>query len=432
MLEIKNLRDLTKEELQNHFFRFGDDFTDIMTNIVKPIVTDVQKSGDAAVKKYTEKFDNIKLDSIMVSKDEITSGFKNTPPELILAFKKAISNIQEFHSHQIRENIHYSKYNFGQFGVNYQPIENAGIYVPGGKAAYPSSVMMGVIPAQIAGVKNISIITPPSKDGKINNAVCAVCHLLGIENIIKSGGAHGIAAAAFGTESVHKCNIIVGPGNVYVTAAKSYLFSMGIIQIDSLAGPSETIVIADKNVNPKWAAFDLLSQAEHEENALAIFLTNDAKTADNVRTEILNDLDAKRGRHEIKMKSVSNHLKIYVAGTIEDAVTFSNNYAPEHMQMMVENADKFLPLIKNVGSLFLGYYSPVAVGDYFSGTNHILPTGGAARFSSGLSVDTFLRRMTYQNLTHEGLIQSKDSVIIMSRSEGFEDKHGGSVKIRFE
>ncbi|MBN1500258.1 MAG: histidinol dehydrogenase [Spirochaetes bacterium] len=432
MISIQNLKNVSEKELQKQFFRFGDDFTDIMTNTAIPIATDVKKNGDDAVKKYTEKFDKIKLDSVIAAKDEIKNGYDVTSAELIASFSKAIENIKEFHYHQKKENISYTRYNYGNFGLIYQPIENAGIYVPGGKAAYPSSVMMGVIPAQIAGVRNITLITPPGSDGRVNNSVCAVCHLLGVENIIKSGGAQGIAAAAFGTETVKKCNIIVGPGNIFVTAAKSYLFSLGIIQIDSLAGPSETVIIADKDANPKWIAYDLLSQAEHEENAAAVLLTDNAQTAELVSEEIQKDLNSGCGRHDIKMKVVQNNLKIYITDSIEEAVDFSNKYAPEHMQMMVANPEKYLSEIKNVGSLFLGYFSPVAVGDYFSGTNHILPTGGAARFSSGLSVDTFLRRTTYQMLTEEGLKQSVKPVSIMSKAEGFEDKHGGSVKIRFE
>ena len=241
-----------------------------------------------------------------------------------------------------------------------------------------------------------------------------------MKNIVKAGGAQGIAAVGFGTESVRKADIIVGPGNIFVTAAKSYLFSLGVVQIDSMAGPSETLVLADERANAKWVAYDLLSQAEHEENAK------------EVAAQIEADLEKGDGRIAIKKTAVANNLSIVIVKNVLDGIGFANEYAPEHMQLMVREPMKWLPEIRNVGSLFLGDYSPVAVGDYFSGTNHVLPTGGAARFSSGLSVETFLRRTTFQNLSKEGLRKAVGPVTVMSTMEGFNDKHGGSVRVRFE
>lgn len=431
MIEIKKLDALTSVELGTLFNRFGGDFSSIMMDTVVPIVNDVRSFGDGAVKKYTEKFDGIALDSIVVTQNEIEEGYESVSDDVIGAFLKAKNNIEEFHLHQKRDNIIYTRDDMTTLGILYQPIESAAIYVPGGKAAYPSSVLMGAIPAIIAGVKNISIITPPSRDGKVNPVVLALCKLLGITTIVKSGGAQGIAAAGLGTESVMKSDIIVGPGNIYVTAAKTYLFSLGMIQIDSMAGPSEVLIIADKKVEPKWVAWDMLSQAEHEERAATVLVTDSEELALNVIGHIREDIESGRGRHEIKKTAIENFATIIVTDNIDQAIDFSNRYAPEHMEFMVENPLEYLGRIKNVGSLFLGYYSPVAVGDYFSGTNHILPTGGAARFSSGTSVETFMRRTTFQHLSKGALKSAYEPVDIMSRVEGFDDKHGGSIKVRF-
>ncbi|MCL1912140.1 MAG: histidinol dehydrogenase [Leptospirales bacterium] len=430
MVKIKNLKDLTGSELDGLFNRFGEDFSSIMINTVAPIVNDVKAGGDAAVKKYTEKFDGVKLNEIMASKEETERGFDSVPQNLIEAFTAARNNIEEFHLHQKRDTIMYER-DGTILGTMYQPIESAAIYVPGGKASYPSSVLMGVIPARIAGVKDISVITPPDKNGSVAAPILAVCKILGVEKIIKAGGAQGIAAAGLGTETVAKAEIIVGPGNIYVTAAKTYLFSLGIIQIDSLAGPSEVLIIADEEADPKWVAFDFLSQAEHEERALAILVTTSQKLAQAVKEEIEKDINSLCGRHEIKKAALKNSL-ILVAGSIEEAIDFSNKFGPEHMEFVVRSPLDYLHSIKNVGSLFLGDYAPVAVGDYFSGTNHILPTGGAARFSSGTSVETFTRRTTFQYLNREALLRAKDAVNIMSEAEGFADKHGGSINVRFE
>ncbi|MCP4726770.1 MAG: histidinol dehydrogenase [bacterium] len=398
-----------------------------MIDTVIPIVNDVRQNGDKAVKKYTKKFDGAKLDSLVVSEDEIEEGYKRAPKETLSAFMQAKENIEEFHSHQKKAAIKYTRKDGTTLGLIYQPIKRAAMYVPGGKASYPSSVLMGVIPAQIAGTEDITIVTPPDKDGNISDMILAICRVLGIKKIYKSGGAQGIAAVGFGTECAGKADIIVGPGNIYVTAAKSYLFSLGTVQIDSMAGPSEVLIIADENANPEWIAYDLLSQAEHEEQAVPLLVTTSMQLAEKVKEEITKDIKNGKGRHEIKKISIENNGLILIADSIEDAISFSNSYAPEHMELMVSNPMAYLDRIQNVGSLFLGNYSPVAVGDYFSGTNHILPTGGACRFSSGLSVETFLRRTTFQQLTGQALENARGPVRTMSQAEGFEDKHGGSV-----
>jgi len=430
MIDIRKLSDLTGEERNKLFQRFGDDFTGIMVNTVIPIVQKVRDEGDRAVIEFTQQFDGVNLQEVCATEKEIKTAYHNTDAKVIDSFIKAIENIREFHLHQKRDSFIYTREDGTTLGMLYQPLESAAVYVPGGKASYPSSVLMGVIPAQIAGCKHISIITPPAKDGTIAPYIGAMAHILGITTIIKSGGAQGIAAAAFGTRTVPKADIIVGPGNIYVTAAKAYLFSQGVIQIDSLAGPSEVLIIADEHANPHWVAWDLLSQAEHEEMAIAILVTTSESLAHEVITYIEEDINSGRGRHAIKKRAIKN-AHIILVSSVEEAIDFSNNYGPEHMELIVENPLHYLTQIKNVGSLFLGAYAPVAVGDYFSGTNHVLPTGGAARFSSGLGVETFMRRTSFQYLTPSALKHAIEHVSRMSQVEGFDDKHGDSLRIRF-
>ncbi|MBN2771383.1 MAG: histidinol dehydrogenase [Spirochaetes bacterium] len=431
MIPITKLSDLTTIQLNSLFNRFGDDFHDILVNTVIPIVNDVKTDGDSAVIKYTNKFDNVSLKSVMAGEEEFQKGFDSLKPEVLDAFKAAKSNIEEFHKKQLHSDISYKREDGSQLGLMYRPIESAAIYVPGGKASYPSSILMGVIPAQLAGVKNITVVTPPGLDGNLSPAIGGICRLLDIDQVVKSGGAHGIAAAGLGTETVTKSNLVIGPGNIYVTAAKTYLFSLGAIQIDSMAGPSEVLIIADEQADPKWVAYDLLSQAEHEERAVAVLVTTSMEFAEKVNKEIEKDIAAGQGRIEIKKKALKNCLTV-ICDSVEEAIAFSNSYAPEHMEFIVTNPMEYLDSIKNVGSLFLGSHSPVAVGDYISGTNHILPTGGAARFSSGVSVDTFMHRMTWQNISREALQLYKDNLSEIARQEGFDDKHGGSVRVRFE
>ncbi len=431
MIPVKKLNELGTEDLDLLFNRFGEDFSSIMIDTVVPIVNDVKKNREEAVINYTEKFDGVRLHSVYASKEEIDEGHRNTPAEVLESFLEAKANIEEFHRRQLKENSIYTRNGITR-GITHQAIESAGIYVPGGKASYPSSVLMGVIPAQIAGCENITVITPPNKEGKIPDIILAICKELGVTNIIKSGGAQGIALAAFGSENLQKCDIIVGPGNIFVTAAKTYLFSMGVIQIDSMAGPSEVLIISDEKSDPKWVAWDLLSQAEHEERAIAVLVTTSEKLALQVKEEVNEDINSGRGRHEIKKTSITNAGLILVADDLDQAIDFSNKYGPEHMEFMVDNPLEYIDRIRNVGSLFLGRYAPVAVGDYYSGTNHILPTGGAARFSSGTSVETFMRHTTFQLLDEESLSAARQPVMIMSECEGFDDKHGGSVDMRFK
>ena len=431
MIPVKELSKLIPAERDALFKRFGADFSRVMIETVAPIINDIKKRGDEAVKFYTQKFDGCTPDPLLASQDEIDAGFSRTSKDVLAAFEQAKENITEFHTRQRRDNIEYSRGSDITLGVMYQPIDSAAMYVPGGKASYPSSVLMGVVPARIAGVPEITVITPPDKNGSVPDAICAVCKICGVKHILKAGGAQGIAAAGLGTQTVPKSNIIVGPGNIFVTAAKTYLFSQGIIGIDSMAGPSEVLIIADETANAKWVAFDLLSQAEHEERAMAILVTTSRTLAENVQHEIERDLAAGGGRAAIKQTAIADHGLILIAESLDQAIEFSNSFGPEHMEFAVQNPMTYLSRIRNVGSLFLGQYAPVAVGDYFSGTNHILPTGGAARFSSGVSVDTFMRRTTYQFLTRDGLAAARQAVDVMATSEGFADKHAGSIHVRF-
>ena len=431
MIRIRRLKELEARERDTLFNRFGDDFSTIMVDTVIPIVNEVRARGDHAVLRYTEKFDKVVLNSLLATEEEIESAYRSVSPEILEAFSLAKENIEEFHLRQRRDHIMYTRADGTTLGVRFEPIERAAIYVPGGKASYPSSVLMGAIPARIAGTGKITVITPPGRDGSVDATVLAVCRMLGIDRVVKAGGAQGIAAAGCGTESVGKSDIIVGPGNIYVTAAKSYLFSLGLIAIDSMAGPSEVLIIADEGANPRWAAYDLLSQAEHEETARAVLLTTSGILADKVRAEIEKDIRARTGRHQIKERAIERGM-ILLVDSIEEAVDFSNSYAPEHLELMVAEPMGYLQKLRNAGSLFLGAHAPVAVGDYYSGTNHILPTGGAARFSSGVGVDTFLRRTSFQHLTPGALRKANNAIELMSRVEGFDDKHGGSVRVRFE
>jgi len=432
MIKIKKLASLSNQERKKLFYRFGEDFSSIMVETVIPIVNEIKKDGDKAVRKYTKKFDKAEIKNLLVSKQEIEASGKKVCQKTLKAFLKAKKNIIEYHSHQKKDNISYFREPKTQLGLFYHPIEKAAIYVPGGKASYPSSILMGVIPAKIAGVKDISVITPPDKKGKISDLNLALCKELGVNQIIKAGGVQGVAAAALGTKTIKKVDIIVGPGNIYVAAAKAFLFSLGLIQIDSIAGPSEVLIIADSKANPKWIAYDLLSQAEHEEKAIPLLLTTSKKLAENVKKEIKLDLAKRKGRHQIKQQAIKDNGLILIVKNLQTAFDFSNKYAPEHLQLVINQPKKYLKKIKNAGSLFLGNYTPVAVGDYFSGTNHILPTGGAARFSSGTSVDTFLRKTFWQSFTKKSLALAQKEINLMSKAEGFDDKHGGSVDVRLK
>lgn len=394
--------------------------------LVKPIVEDVKNRGDSALREYTQKFDEVIPPKSFVL--EISKLNPKIDPKLKTALVKAAKNIRNFHKIQIPENkeiiIHGNK-----LGILHTPIESVSVYAPGGKALYPSTILMGVIPAKLAGVKNIQIVTPPRK-GTLPDGLIAAAKIAGADRIVMAGGAQGIAAVSYGTESIPSSEFVVGPGNKFVTAAKVYLSGQGVIGIDSPAGPSEVLIIADDSADPMWVAADLLSQAEHGEDSVAILCTNSLSLAQKVKEEVEKALIERPKRGEMKRKSIKDHGKIFVFSNLEECFVFSNLFAPEHLEIQTKNFKKDLKKVKHAGSVFLGNYSPVAMGDYISGTNHILPTAGAARIYSSLGVSTFLKRVTWQEVSKKSIQNLYPHVKVLSEFEGLDEEHGHSVRIR--
>ena len=392
---------------------------------VRQIVEDVMTGGDAAVKKYTRKFDGVSVDGLAVSGAEIDEAFASVSPRFLEVVKKSAENIAEFHSKQIKSGFEINRDGV-TLGQKYTAVEKAGLYVPGGTASYPSTVLMNAVPAKIAGVGEIIMCTPPSKNGKVRAEILAAAKIAGVDRIYKCGGAQAIAAMAYGTESIPKVYKIVGPGNIFVALAKKLVF--GTVSIDMIAGPSEILVVADGKADARHVAADMLSQAEHDKLASAVLVTDSAVLAKDVAAEIDRQLET-LPRREIASASIENNGKIIVTDSIERAVEVANAIAPEHLEMCVENPRAWLDKIKNAGSVFLGGYTPEALGDYYAGPNHTLPTGGSAKFSSPLSVDDFLKKTQYIMYSAEALEKAAADVEYFAESEGL-DGHARSVKIR--
>ena len=392
---------------------------------VRQIVADVMTGGDAAVKKYTRKFDGVSVDGLAVSGDEIDEAFASVSPRFLEVVKKSAENIAEFHSKQKKSGFEINRDGV-TLGQKYTAVEKAGLYVPGGTASYPSTVLMNAVPAKIAGVGEIIMCTPPSKNGKVRAEILAAAKIAGVDRIYKCGGAQAIAAMAYGTESIPKVYKIVGPGNIFVALAKKLVF--GTVSIDMIAGPSEILVVADGKADARHVAADMLSQAEHDKLASAVLVTDSAVLAKDVAAEIDRQLET-LPRREIASASIENNGKIIVTDSIERAVEVANAIAPEHLEMCVENPRAWLDKIKNAGSVFLGGYTPEALGDYYAGPNHTLPTGGSAKFSSPLSVDDFLKKTQYIMYSAEALEKAAADVEYFAESEGL-DGHARSVKIR--
>ncbi|ADB58058.1 histidinol dehydrogenase [Archaeoglobus profundus] len=386
---------------------------------VKPIVEEVKRRGDEALIEFTMKFDGVRQKYLRVPKEEIDQAYDLVDDEIIDALEIARENIERFHS--ITAVDRDIKIDFGDciLGKRYTPIESVGVYIPGGRASYPSTALMAGIPAKIAGVERLVACTPPDESGGVKPLTLVACDLAGFDEIYVVGGAQAIAGMAYGTETIEPVEKIVGPGNVYVTAAK--LLVQKDVAIDMPAGPSEILIIADETANPKYVAFDCLAQLEHDPNALAIVLTTSKDLAENVE-RIAN---AEGGSLNLE------NLKIVIVESIDEALELSNKIAPEHLSIVCENAEKLLEKVKNAGSVFIGEFSPVACGDYASGTNHILPTSGYARIYSGLSVETFMKHMTYQILTKSALNRIGEAVIRLAKAEGLEF-HAKSVEIRLK
>ena len=395
---------------------------------VSAIIEDVAKRGDSALYEYAERFDKASLSSLEVSAEEIDEAFSQITAELRRAMELAAENIRAFHAKQLRQGFTLERGDGVVMGQKITPIEKVGLYIPGGTAAYPSTVLMLAIPAKLAGCSEIVITTPPNREGKVSAPILAAAKLAGVNRIIKSGGAQAIAALACGTETVPKVDKIVGPGNAYVAEAKRQVF--GRVNIDMIAGPSEILVIADGTCNPAFVAADLLSQAEHDKMASAVLITDSAALAEAVSGEVERQLRS-LPRQEIARASIENNGMILVTDDLMQAVEAANELAPEHLEICVDDPMPYLDHVRNAGSVFLGKYCPEALGDYLAGPNHTLPTSGTARFSSPLSVDDFIKKTQFTRFTPEALKAVSEDIAVFARSEGL-DAHARSAEIRFE
>ena len=396
--------------------------------IVGDIIRTVRQDGDAALRMYTEKFDKARLASLQVTEAEIAEALSLVEPDFLRILQRAAGNIRAFHERQKRNSFILSETPGIVMGQRIIPVDRAGLYVPGGTAAYPSTVLMDAIPAKIAGVKEVVMVTPPNAEGKINPAILAAASVAGIDKIFKVGGAQAIAALAYGTESVPRVDKIVGPGNAFVAEAKKQVF--GQVSIDMIAGASEILIVADGRSDPKELAADLLSQAEHDKLASAVLVTDSEALAEAVSAEVERQL-ALLPRQEIARASIDTNGKIIVTKTLAEAVEIANEIAPEHLEICVDNPFDYLPAIRHAGSVFLGRNCPEALGDYLAGPNHTLPTGGTARFSSPLSVDDFVKKMQYTYFTREALAGAAQDVACFAEKEGLH-AHARSALIRTE
>ena len=416
-------------EVSNREIFARDNIASGVEEIVSAIIENVKQNGDKALFEYAEKFDKVTLSTLEVSEKEIEDAFNSVDPDFIEIVKEAKENIEKFHKNQVREGFQIKEENGVIVGQKVTPIEKVGLYVPGGTAAYPSTVLMDSIPAKIAGCSEIVMVTPPSKDGKVNPAILASAKIAGVDRIFKVGGAQAVAALAYGIESIPCVDKIVGPGNAYVAEAKKQVF--GKVSIDMIAGPSEILVVADKTANPKYVAADLLSQAEHDKMASAVLVTDSYDLALKVSDELEKQIPL-LPREEIARYSIDKNGKIIVAeNDLMLAIDIANEIAPEHLELVVDNPFDYLDKVKHAGSIFMGKYCPEALGDYFAGPNHTLPTSGSARFSSPLSVDDFVKKTQFTYYTKEALESVADKVAAFAEKEGLH-AHAKSATIRFE
>ena len=399
-----------------------------VTAAVSEILENVKKNGDKAVCEYTVKFDGKAPEKAEISKEEFDAAVEQCDKFFLESLKKAALNIKDFHARQKQQSWLTTKENGVILGQRVRGLSRVGIYVPGGTAAYPSSVLMNAIPAKIAGVGEIIMVTPPAKDGKPNPDILAAAKIAGVDRVFLMGGAQAVAALAFGTETVPKVDKIVGPGNIYVATAKKLLY--GTVDIDMVAGPSEILIVADESANPKFLAADLMSQAEHDVLASSILITTSAKIAEETKAELKRQCAA-LSRKDIIEKSLKDFGAIIICDSMDKAVNFANRLAPEHLEMCVENPMEYIGRMDNAGSVFLGNFSPEPLGDYFAGPNHVLPTSGTARFFSPLSVDSFIKKSSFIYYTEDALKAEKDNVISLAETEGL-TAHANSIKVRFE
>ena len=424
-MDIQIIKDKDVMQIKQLLLRKQRTTKDV-TRSVKEIIKNVQNNGDVALLKYAKELDNATINNLKVSEEEIQYAIKNTQPNFLNILKKARDNIYDYHINQKRQGYWITDTPGIMLGQKITPINSIGIYVPSGKATYPSSVLMGVVPAVIAGVENIAITTPPQHDGTVNSDIIVAANVSGVHNIYKVGGAQAIAALAYGTNTISKVDKIIGPGNIYVATAKKLVY--GSVDIDSIAGPSEVLVIADETSLPKNIAADMIAQAEHDEMSQAILITTSPHIAQATQKELnlqLNTLP----KADIAKKALKETSAIIITEDIVKACEISNAIAPEHLEIMTNEPLALLPYITNAGSIFLGHYSPEALGDYFAGTNHILPTMGTARFSSGVSVDDFVKKSSVLYYDKTALEKVSDDIATFARKEGLEG-HARSIEIR--
>ena len=424
MLRAIDVKD--KDALKKYLDSRTDDINGDIILKVSDILNDVKINKDEAVKRYTKMFDGVELDSIRVSDEDIDKAAEKADPFFIKSMEEAKKNIEFFHKAQ-KQNGYLLEKEMGIYlGQRVLPLDSVGIYVPGGRAQYPSSVLMNVIPAKIAGIKRIVMITPPSKDSGLHPNIAAVAKIAGVTEIYTVGGAQGIAALAYGTNSIEKVDKIVGPGNIFVATAKKLVY--GTVDIDMIAGPSEILVVADKDANPKYVAADLLSQAEHDPMASSILVSTSTELIDKVNKELRLQTD-KLPKKAIIEESLKNYGTSIVCDSLEECVDISNAIAPEHLELMVKEPMHLLGRVKHAGSVFLGYYSCESIGDYYGGTNHVLPTSGTARFSSALGVDSFIKRSSFLHYTQEAVNAYGDQIIKIAKEEEL-CAHARAVKVR--
>lgn len=429
-MRIIKLTNETKNNVLEDLLKRSPNNYGTYESTVNEIIENVKKNKDQALFDYTAKFDKYTLtaENIKVTREEIDAAYKELDPELVEVIKKSAENIRAFHNKQLRNSWFDAKPDGTILGMKITAIEKAGVYVPGGKAAYPSSVLMNVIPAKVAGVDEIIMTTPPGATGKVNPGTLVAADIAGVDTIYKVGGAQAIAAMAFGTQSIPKVDKITGPGNIFVALAKKAVY--GYVSIDSIAGPSEILVLADETANPRYVAADLLSQAEHDELASAILITTDASLAEKVSVEV-DKFVAELPRTEIIQKSLDNYGYILVAEDMQDAIDAVNEIASEHLEILTKNPFETMTKIRNAGAIFLGEYASEPLGDYFAGPNHILPTNGTAKFFSPVNVDDFIKKTSIISYSREALEKVHTDIEAFAESEGL-FAHANSIKVRFE
>lgn len=418
----KNVLDELIKRSPNHYGEYEA--------IVSDIVENIKNNGDQALFEYTAKFDKFALntDNIRVTENEIEEAYASISSEYIEVMKEAFENIKAYHEMQVRNSWFSTKPDGSILGQRITPIAKVGVYVPGGKAAYPSSTLMNIVPALVAGCERIVMVTPPNSEGKVNAGTLAAAKIAGVKEIYKCGGAQAIASLAYGTESIPKVDKIVGPGNIFVALAKRAVY--GYVSIDSIAGPSEILILADETANPRFVAADLLSQCEHDEMASGILITTSKELADNVVKEVEGFVEV-APRKAILEKSLSNYGYILVANSMDDAIEAANDIASEHLEIITKNAFETMTKIKNAGAIFLGEYSSEPLGDYFAGPNHVLPTNGTAKFFSPLSVDDFIKKSSVINFSYDALKAVHEKIEMFAENEGLY-AHANSIKVRFE